>query len=246
MAIHPKAQRTQNPSYLKRLTDKFDLDAVGTVHVVRYPIGGVTKTWVVDGQHRISALINLGFGEWVVDAMVHIDVKDDRRASELFLRLNSRLTISPYDKFINELQSGDSTAVGVNDIVRKFGLVMGKQSSDGSVACPASLKKAYRHDDGKALDRALGILTSAYGKKSSALEGKLIEGMSVVTATNNGNLEQDSLVKKLAKYPGGAPALIGDAKGRMQFHRGSLARSIASLVVDTYNVGRRAGRLDPA
>lgn len=201
-------------------------------------------TWVVDGQHRVSALINLGFGEWVVDVMIHVDVKDDRRASELFLRLNSRLTVSPYDKFINELQAKDPVAVGVNDIVLKFGLTIGKQTADGTLACPMSLKKAYKHNDGSALTRALGILTSAYGRNSSSLEGKLIEGMSLVTSVNNGNLEEGALAKKLAKYPGGAPALIGDAKGRLQFNRGSLARSIAALVIDTYNLGRRGGRLE--
>lgn len=245
LAVHPTAQRELNTSYLKRLTESFDLDAVGTIHAVEYPINGKRGTWIVDGQHRVLALIQLGFGEWICDVMVHIDVKNDAKASELFLRLNKRLTVSPYDRFTNEVRAKDEIAVGIDDIVRKFGLRVGRNSGDGTIACAMALKKAYRMDEGKSLTRALTWLTQAYGKRASALEGKLVEGMAIFGHRNNGTVEDESLIKKLAKYPGGAPAVIGDAKGRMQFKRGSLAMSIASLMVDTYNSGRRADRLDP-
>lgn len=242
---HPRAQREINHGYLKRLMDSFDLDAVGTIHAVQYKIGGKDGTWVVDGQHRVLALVQLGFGEWMLDVMVHLDAKTDERASELFLHLNKRLTVAPYDRFINEVVAGDDAAVGVNDIAKKFGLVVARQSGGGLLACPATLKKAYRFDDGKSLTRALEILTGAYGKQASALEGKIIEGAAILSKINSGNLDDAALIKKLAKYPGGASALFGDAKGRMKFHKGSLARSIAAIMVDTYNNGRRSDRLEP-
>lgn len=244
LAVHPLAQREVNRTYLKRLMDSFDLDAVGTIHAVKYPRDGKTGTWIVDGQHRVLALIQLGFGEWVVDVMVHVDVKSDQRAAELFLRLNKRLTVSPFDKFQNEVLAKDDVALGISDVIRKHRLVLGKQSKDGYVACPTALKKSYKLDDGKALDRAIGWLCAAYGPRASALDGKLIEGSALVASVNNGNIEDSTMASKLAKYPGGAPALLGDAKGRLQFHRGSLARSVASLIIDTYNSGRRAGRLE--
>jgi hypothetical protein len=245
LAIHPYAQREKSPRHIKRLMDDFNLDAVGTIHAVQYPINGKPGPWVVDGQHRILALLELGLGEWEVDVATHVDVKTDALASNLFLALNHRLNVGSYDKFINELKSGNSTAVGIDDILRMFGITFSKTSSDGSVACPSSLKKAYQLDDGKALARAIGWLTNAYGKKASALEGKLIEATALVASRNNGNLEDAALVKKLAKYPGGAPAIVGDAKGRLKFHSGSLSRSIATIIVDAYNSGRRIGKLEP-
>lgn len=244
LAIHPYAQREHSNAHIKRIREHLDLDAIGTIHGVEYPINGKTGPWVVDGQHRILALLEEGLGEWEVNVAIHVDVKNDARASELFLSLNQRLAVGPYDKFLNEVKAGHDVAVGIVDISKVFGLSISKNSADGMLACPASLKKAYKHDGGRSLQRALAILTQAYGKKASALEGKLIEGMALVTVANNGNLDEPSLIKKLAKYPGGASALIGDAKGRMQFHRGSLVRSVAATVVDTYNSGRRSDKLE--
>lgn len=244
LAIHPYAQRERSNTHIKRLMERFDLDAVGTIHAVQYPIGGRMATWVVDGQHRILALLDLGLGEWEVNVAIHLDVKNDALASRLFLDLNTRLTVGPYDKFMNELKSGDTTAVGINDILRKHGLAISKTSTDGAVACPSALKKCYGLDAGKSLDRAISLLGQSYGKKAAALEGKLIEGVSLLAHRNNGSMDDSALTKKLSKYPGGAPALIGDARGRMQFHKGSLSRSVAAILVDVYNSGRRAERLE--
>jgi hypothetical protein len=245
LLIHPFAQRERSNAHVKRLMENLDLDAIGTISAVQYPINGKSGPWVVDGQHRILALIESGCGEWDVPVQIYLDVKNDKRASELFLRLNARLLVDQNSRFVNEVKAGDYVAVGANDIVRKYGLTVAKTSSDGSVACPAALKKAFKYDDGQALNRALGWLTTAYGKRASAVDGKLIEGAALVAKTNNGNLDDAAMVKKLSKYPGGASAIVGDAKGRLQFQRGSLARSVGSIIIDTYNLGRRAGKLDP-
>lgn len=211
---------------------------------MRYAIGGQVKNWVVDGQHRLAALIKHGFGEWMVDVKIHTDVKDDTRASQLFLLLNAKLTVGPFDKFLNELNAREDAAVGISDIARKYGLRIDRQCGDGVLACPVSLKKAYSKDGGRALDRAIGIITAAYGKQANALEGKLIEGLSLITAANNGNLDEHGLVKKLAKYEGGASSLIGDSRGWLRVKNG-IAKCIATQIIETYNSGRRTGRLDP-
>lgn len=245
LTIHPVAQGSLKPAYVAKLSENFDLDAVGVIHVVRYARNGKIPTFVVDGQHRVESLMRLGFGEWVVDVMLHVDVKDDRRAHELYLRLNDRHSVSAYDKFLNELGARQPEAVGVNDIALKYGLKIGFQTADGCLACPASLKKAYRLNEGEALNRGLGWITHAWGKAANALEGNLIQGAALVAAANNGNIEDDAMIKKLAKYPGGPSTLIGHAKTRTTTHRSSLARAIAGVVIDTYNLGRRGGKLDP-
>lgn len=245
LAIHPYAQRERSNAHVKRLAETLDLDAIGTIHAVEYRIGDKSGPWIIDGQHRVLAMLERGVGEWEVNVALHVDVKDDARASELFLALNHRLTVGPYDKFANELRAGNDTAVGISDIVRKFGLRISKTSGDGVLACPASLKKSYSDDDGKSLQRVLSWFTQSHGKKAAVLEGKLIEGATLVAKRYNGELEDPVMVKKLAKYPGGPAAIIGDAKTRLQFHRGSLARAIGSVLIDNYNMGRRIGRLDP-
>lgn len=239
---HPLAQREISPARIHKLTAKFDLDAVGTIHAVEYPVRGKIAMWIVDGQHRWRALMDLGLGEWEIDVKVHTSVRDDAQASALFLKLNDRLTVKPFDKFKNRLQAKDDEAVAVNDIVLKHGLRISATSADGTIVGISALLKAYRFDDGESLDKTLGTTTAAWGKRP--YDAKVIEGMSMVFARYNGTVDQPVMVKKLAKYPGGAPGLIGDARGLMEFRKCSLARCIAERVIDNYNLGRRIGKLE--
>lgn len=245
LQIHPSVQRAVQTGWLKVLTNKLDLDAIGTIAAVQYPIAGKTGPWVIDGQHRIKAILANGCGEWEVDVHIYLDVKSDQRAAELFKELNTRRVVAPLDMYRQEVTAGDDTAVGVDDIVRKFGLVVGNQSIDGMLACPVSLKKAYNRDEGKSLVRGLSWLTGAFGKRAAGLEGKLVEGITLVASRNNGNVDDAAMVKKLAKYDGGASSLIGDAKGRMRIQHISLSKAIAAHIIDLYNSGRRAERLNP-
>ena len=242
---HPLAQRELVPSRLKKIKENLDLDAVGVLHVVQYPIAGKNGHWIIDGQHRWRALVDHGFGEWEVEIKLHIDVKDDARAAALFLKLNDRSPVSPFDKFLNELKAREEDAIGINDIALKYGTRISRQSADGCIAGITHMRKAYRIDSGKSLDKSIATLIASWGKRACALEGKMIEGVTLVYARFNGVIDQPSLAKKLAKYPGGPSGLLGDARGLTEFHKGSLTHCIAVRVIDTYNLGRRDGKLDP-
>lgn len=245
LAIHPTAQRALLPAVLKSRFAVLDLDAIGVLHVVEYPINRVTKLWIIDGQHRWTKLMEEGCGEWLVDIKIHLDVKDDARASELFLKLNDRSAVSNFDKFQNALKAGSDDAIGVNDIALKHGTKIGRTTGDGIIAGISHFLSAYRLDAGKSAEKALATIVGAWGKQASSLEGKAIKGVALVYNRFNGAIEESALVKKLAKYPGGASALIGDAKGLMEFRKVSLTRCIAERVIDTYNSGRSSGRLGP-
>lgn len=233
---HPSAQRRLSPTQVKRIMADLDLDAIGTIHVVE--IDG--QLWIVDGQHRWSALMRHGLGEWKVRCEVHEDATDHARASALFLKLNDRALVGIFDRWLNEVQAGDPVALGAKKIVEGFGLRIALQKGDGIIACVGALRRVYQMDEGATLKDVLGILADAYGLKSEAVEGKLIEGLAVVSSRFNGTLDRAALSKKLAKYPGGAPSLIGDAKGLMRMRRSNMSKAIAEVVCDTYNVGRRA------
>lgn len=242
---HPLAQRELVPARLKKLIDNLDLDAIGVLHVVQYPIGGKNGHWVIDGQHRWRALIERGLGEWEVEIKIHMDVKDDARASALFLKLNDRSPVGPYDKFQNELKAKDEDAIGMNDIALAHGCKISRQSADGCIAGITHMRSAYKIDEGKSLDKALSTIIGAWGKRATGLEGKTIQGVTMVYARFNGVIDQASLATKLAKYAGGPSALVGDARGLIEYTKNSLVRSIAQRVIDTYNKGRSVGKLDP-
>jgi ParB/Sulfiredoxin domain len=242
---HPLAQRDPVKSNLHYLINHLDLDAIGVLHVVNYPINGKTGYWIIDGQHRWRALMEHGLGEWEVEVKIHLDVKDDARASALFLELNHRSPVCPYDKFLNELKAKHEDAIGMNDIALTHGCRISRQSADGCIAGITHMRKAYRLDGGKSLDKAVGTIIAAWGKRASGLEGKTIQGMSMVYARFNGVIDQASLAGKLAKYQGGPSALVGDARGLSDLKKSALTNCIAERIIDTYNKGRSSGKLDP-
>lgn len=243
--IHPHAQRDLLPSKLKELTEELDLDSVGVLHAVEYEINGETCIWIVDGQHRWRALIDLGLGEWVVDVKIHLEVKDDAGASALFLRLNNRAPVSPYAKFDNEYRARLNHAVEITDIAKAHHLKIAKQSGDRHLACITALHTVFDYDAGQTLADTLDIVVEAWGRSGPSLEGKIIEGLGLVFKTYNGSIERPVLVKKLAKYPGGPSRLLGDARGMREFRKASVSLCVAELVVELYNLGRRGTKLDP-
>jgi len=242
LKIHRVAQREIVPSKLKQLMAELDLDAIGVLHAVDYPIDGQPGPWIIDGQHRWQALMDHGFGEWEVRVLVHLDVDDHRRASELFLRLNNRVPVGPFDRFRNEVLAGNSAAIVAQQTARDHGLEIASVSGDGKVCCVNTLKKLAGMN---VLPAVLGTAVAAWGRTASAVEGKLLEGIGLVFSQYGSALDRPALLKKLGKYPGGASALIGNAKGMRVHRKTSLPRCVAATIIEAYNAGRRAGQLEP-
>jgi len=244
--VHPHAQREMRPSWLKTLTATLDLDGIGVFHAVQYEIPGRgTGPWVVDGQHRLEALMNHGFGEWVVDVKLHLDITDDAGAAALFLMLNNRKAVNPYDKFTNEVTAGNPTACGVLKLVTARGIKVTKEPGDGKVRCITALQRVYDLDGGVVLTHALDTILAAWGRSEAGLDGKIVEGLGILFKTYGDAIEHPALVKKLAKYAGGASGVLGDARGMRRHRNAPVPRCIAEVVVDLYNIGRRSGKLDP-
>lgn len=245
LRIHPHAQRDIIPSQLKKLVDNMDLDLIGTVHAVEQAINGKQGVWVVDGQHRIMALMELGLGDWICDVEIHTDAKEEKRAAELFLGLNSRIPVTPYMRFRNELVAERPEAIGVRNIADTFGIRIAGRTGDGCMCCVSSLKGIFRIDSGKTLTSALRILTEAWGTKANALEGKVLEGIALVSRRYDGKLEIPKLITSLSKYPGGAAGVLGQARGLRITSSAPVGRCVAQVIVSRYNQGRRGGKLDP-
>lgn len=237
---HPTVQRHLSPTKVGKIIRALEDDltaawgAIGPLHIVFLD----DQYWIVDGQHRWAALVRCGFGDQKVNCMVHEEVKDAAGAAKLFLGLNDRLLVGAFDRWKQELGWGDPVAVGARDIAESFGLRVALQTSDGIISCVNTLKKVYVRDDGKTLKDVLNILATAYGLTAASVEGKLIDGLAIVSARFSDQLDRAVLTKKLAKYPGGASSLLGDAKGFMRVRRGPMSKAVAEVIVDTYNVGR--------
>lgn len=241
LTLDPRAQRAVVGPQLKRLVKNFDLDKVGILTVsVRDGI-----PYVVDGQHRWRAAVEKGLGDTKVKCEVFRDLSLEQEAA-LFLSRNDAALVSAIDKFRVGLTKKDQDCLGVKAILDDYGCEVGTKAAYGCVSCPDTVLRIYRGDNGVLLREVLDTVTNSWGTGGDALEHTVLKGTSQVLSRYNGEIDRAQLVKKLAKYPGGASGLIGNARGLSRMKPGlSVTKAAAESILDTYNKGRRSGALPP-
>lgn len=143
--------------------------------------------------------------------------------------------------------------VGVNRIVRGEGLAIDQNRSDGSIQAVAALRRIYtgaglgpkaQKDGPDATRRTLRTLVDAWGNAPTSFVGAVMDGIGQVQLRYNGSIEQPALAKKLSTESGGAAGVLSRAKSMRDTMGGTLSRSVAGVVVEIYNRGRRTGKLE--
>lgn len=232
--VDETTQRNMVKARVRYLAKNWDPDKIGTLTVSRREDG---RSYIVDGQHRWLAAIEVGLHEYKVRCEVYQNASIADEASQ-FLALNDVRAVSAIDKFRVGITAGDADVLGVVDIINDLGLRVAYNSSDGHVRCVDRLLAIYRRDPALLRD-VLETTLAAWGQQSASLEAVLLSGLSQVLATYNGNLDRRILVAKLKKYAGGPGALVGNAKGLSKIRPITAQRAVAEIVRDTYNKGRR-------
>lgn len=242
--VHPVAQRAIVKTHLDRIIKNLDLDKIGPIHCVRYKINGRTEYWIVDGQHRIAALMAMGLGEWEVDVILHLAVKNDDGACNLFIGLNTKVAINQYALFHNEVVAEHEPALTVSRIYSEFKLVPRCSAGNGNIRCFQACKRIVSKGGEDLLRSTFGIAISAWGRTEGAVDGHIVEGISRFLEAHQ-DCDLETFRTKLSKYPGGPTALIGNARGIRQIRGvGSLANCLYEALVGVYNTGRRTGKIE--
>lgn len=240
LLLHSAANRDHRPTRVKFLVNNMDLDAIGRFAIWR----DNRNLYVIDGQHRKLALEELGLADFPVRCDVYEGMTFND-ACEMFLQINNQLSVSPFDKFDKGVKAGRMECVETQKIIESFGLQVNVNGGDGKFTAVVAATDTWKLDQGESLARALTWSTQAWGLTATAVEGMLIRGLGLVATKHNGALDDAALIKKLAKFPGGGPNLIGAAKSRREINGGTTAKNIADIAIDLYNKGRRTGRLAP-
>lgn len=241
LKLHSEANREHEPSRVRELERDMDLDALGTFAVWR----SGRNLYVIDGQHRKLALESLGLGDWVVDCEVY-EGMDFQDACDMFLKRNKSRSVNTFEKFDKAVKAGYQAECETRKIVEKAGLTVSKSYGDGHLTCVVAATDVWKMDQGGiALGDALRIATGAWGQTAGAVEGPIVKGLGLIAHNYNGQLERDTLIKKLSKFPGGPGALRAVAAQQREFKGGSTAKNVAEVVRDLYNRGRRTHQLAP-
>lgn len=241
LRIHPNAQRDIVAAGMRRL-DPLRLNAIGTLHAVLSTVNGVRGLWIIDGQHRVAALLKNGYDKHYVSVAVHTDVESDEDAAALFLKLNNRTPVSPYDRYKMAVTAGEPGAVNVANITLAHGFQVGRNVGVGLLAGTTTLTKVEAWDHGASLDRSLNVIARAWGTHTPP-ESTIIEGVALFLRKHPDVIDAD-LAHKLARREGGAVRLAADAAGLRAIRKMSMATCVAELALNTYNAFKRTRRLD--
>lgn len=246
LTIDERVQRELRPHKVKAIRSTLPEDEkkrqtwVGVVTISRRKDGSLV---VIDGQHRIVALREEGYGAMQVSIIVHDGLTLEEEA-ELFRVLNDTNRPTAFDDFKVGVVAKDPECLGITKVAADAGYRVHNQVQDGAINAVAALRRVYRGSNGHGphpehLAKTLNVITSAWGHRAEGVEGHVLQGLGLVIETYGEELDLSALARKLAKYPGGASGLLGKARLLKDIRRSSVARCVAEIVIDSYNSGRQ-------
>jgi hypothetical protein len=236
MRVSPLAQRDLNQARVDRLAADFDLEQLGTP-TVNHRDG---HWYVIDGQHRVNALIQIGYGDQQIQCWAYQGLSDVEEADK-FLKLNDILTVNAFAKFKVSILAGREEECDIDQTVRSCGLRVSQDKKDGSVSAVNTLRRVYRRGGRESLSRALCIIRDAYG--DPGLEAPIIDGIGLLCQRYNGNLSDERATTALSKAFGGVNALLGKAEFLRKQTGNPKAHCVAAAAVELINSGRGGKKL---
>lgn len=240
-----RVQRAIRPQHLKGIAAKLDLDALGVIIVSRRDDGRLA---VLDGQHRIRALVDAGMGEWLVTCKVFDGLTLAEEAG-LFRRYNTTSKTTAIEDLLKAIVEGDAEALAIEKIAQRNGLRIAGQTGTGLIPCAASMRKVFRSGGEMgpaALGFALHVGVCSWGAHSDSVDGHIVLGLGELYVRYGEDIDRASLIRKLTKLQGGARGLIGQARTLAGLQHTTVHRAVAQSVLNLYNRNRReAGQLPP-
>lgn len=228
-------QRDLRPAHVDHLLSDFRVDETG-IPLVCARAGQPDGPFLVsDGQHRIQALKDLGYGDRAILVEVRF-TEDGGEVADAFLRRNDTKALSALDKFFNAVTAGRPEEVDIDRVVRAQGLHVSSHTGDGHVMAVAQLRYVYQQARAAGLGKTLRIVRDAFGE--SALDAAAIGGIGMLVARYGDVLDEQIAVDRLGAIPGGINGLITKANVTQKTTGRSKRECIAAAAVDVINAGR--------
>ncbi len=234
--IWVNAQQPLDQKEADRIASELDPDAFGVLQVT-LP-NGQGMYHVIDGQKRRYAVWSL-WGENEKVPCNIINAKDPKRAADLFSKINtSRRMPNVIARFHVAVTAGYTTEVGVEKLLRGLGYKVIKQQGEGIIRAVGTCIRIYKSHGPDVLRDALLMIQGTWGKDQDSTDGPLILGYSLLLAHHKTGLNRQRLVTRVTKEftPG---QLLGKAHNLRASLRGSLAKNVERMLIETYNRGLR-------
>lgn len=241
ITIDQRVQRGIDQTRVAKIAGKFRWAAFGVPTLSRR--GDARQTVVIlDGMHRIEGAKAAGFIDSTPQCRVHTGLSLEEEAA-LFLQLNDTRKPMPVDLFKIGVTSGDPDLLVMNKWIEDVGLTVAHAGRTAFRAVTA-IRRIYATSE-EAAYRALDVCVRSWGAHSDSVQGSIYEGLGLFFMRYGDGPNADELSERLAKYPGGANALLGAARGLAKIRSVSVPNAVADIAVEVYNKSRRTRALPP-
>lgn len=235
-AVSDHSQRDLKPHRVEHLIAHFDPEQIGTPTVNERG----AKFFVIDGQHRLAALKDVYGEEHQVQCWTYVGLTEEEEA-EKFLQINDVLTVAAMDKHQIGVSAGREIECDIDRIVRNCDMVISNQKQEGAIGAVGTLRRVYVRSGAGVLGRTLRIIDGAWG--TAGLEAHVIDGIGLLCARYNGELEDALLIAKLHNMRGGVKGFMGKAAVTREMLKQPLNQCVAAAAVDVVNAGKGGKKL---
>lgn len=244
LIVDPHVQRTLDERRVNEIIGDFNQLGMGVVTVSERLDGSYH---VVDGQHRVAALLSMDRGTDNVRCLVYTGLSLAEEAA-LFRRLNNTRIVNSLDKFRIRVVEGDPAAVSLNTMLESLGW-RAAPGVKNSFTAVAALEKIYKGPSGDAADlplvrQVMGIVTKAWGIEPIGTAADILRGLGAVLRHYGELVDENKLVGELSGYQGGPRRLVGAARGLRELRGGRMEDSLAEILVTLLN-NKRRNKLQP-
>lgn len=231
--VDPNVQRSLRKARVTTMANAFASDALG---VLTTSFRDPKRIHVIDGQHRYRAAEMAAY-TGVIQTMEYHGLTVPEEAA-LFRLLNATEKVSRIDQYLLSCVEQNPDSLRLAGFLAAHGWAVGVSGTEGRLSAIASLERVYALAP-EAADGTLAVLTAAYGHRAAAVQGSLVEGVGRMLARYGRDVDLTDLSARLAKVPGGADGLVGNARGQAMTRTGNLSTQVARVVTNLYNQRRR-------
>lgn len=212
-----------------------DLAAELDLNLLGYPIinhrAGIY--WCCDGQHRIYAMRQRGFGDYELECEVYEDLTDAEMA-RIFLGRNNQRTVAVFDKFHVAVTAGDKREVEIKKVVEENGQKVTRDKSEG-ISAVSALGAVYDRGGKVVLGQVIRAINLGFGGDPQGFDASILQGFGMMFHRFNGKLNEKDLGLALGTLRHGARELLRKAEMIRERTGSQKPQCVAAATVDLFN-----------
>jgi hypothetical protein len=235
-------QRYLNKSLVKKIVNKFDDKSVGQL-ILSYRQG---LFYIIDGQHRWAALLQLGVETWDCEIHYGLTLKDE---ADMFVLKNGpcgneeggRRGLNPIQLWEAEIIAGREKVVNIDKIVSEEGFKIktkGAAVANNTIKSVGGLKTIYKKSGANGLKEILNIINRTWPRKKEALQERFLIGFELFYRTYKNDYDKEYLIDRLRTILPSTLTTIFNEQEKQRY------KMFAKAIVSHYNYSKKLNRLD--